>query len=347
MTRSPREDEPDSWHHVMNRGLARRTMFEGNQDVRYFLTWVARMVQARLIEVHAFVVMMTHFHLLIRSPRGELSRAMMRIQTEFARWFNRSRLRDGPLHRGRFRSKQVRSLAYRRILVRYIDSNPVLAGMTDDPMAFAYGSARHYAQPRGPIWLSRYWVEAEVQEVMRASNYDPRGYPVVFGQGSSQRINWIIQRRLGGAIVAQDPLDELLGAAPEQILDWMQRRARLADGTAAGISVADPISIAEALEESHDLLDGWMLTTSRKKSAARPQLHLALLVELCALTLAEAGQYVGVSKTGAARLIERHRVCSAKDPEYLARMSALAQRALERCHESGATVPGTVTVAAR
>ncbi len=343
MPRAPREDEPGSWHHVMNRGVARRTMFEGDRDVRYLLAWVARMVQAGRIEVHAFVVMMTHFHFLVRSPLGELSWAMMRIQTEFARWFNRSRRRDGPLHRGRFRSKRVRSVVYRRILVRYIDSNPVLAGMTSASAGYRHGSAKHYARSRGPIWLSRDWVEGQVRDAFRADTYDPKDYPAVFGPRNQARVHWLVQRRIDGPAGELDPLDQLHSASSDQVMDWMRRRAQLADGTGVGIPVADPTSVTEVIDESRDVLEGWMLKTGRKATSARQQLYLALLVDLCALNFTDAGGLVGVSKTGAARLIERHRSFALNDAGYLAQASELARRALARCHESGETVPGTVT----
>ena len=114
MARRPRLDEPGTWHHVMNRGITRRTAFENRDDCRAFLAGIARAVRRREIEVHSFCVTTTHFHLLVRSPSGQLSQAMRRIQNRYVRRFNRSRRRDGPLFRGRFRSRPVDSLTYRR-----------------------------------------------------------------------------------------------------------------------------------------------------------------------------------------------------------------------------------------
>jgi hypothetical protein len=66
----------------MNRGIARRTVFENDADVRYFLAQLARAVRAGGIEVHAYCLMTTHFHLLVRSPAGGLSTAMRAVQNE-------------------------------------------------------------------------------------------------------------------------------------------------------------------------------------------------------------------------------------------------------------------------
>ena len=100
MVRKPRNDSPGTWHHAMNRAIARRPIFETREDVRYFLAGVARSVRRGQLEVHAWCVMTTHFHMLVRSPIGELSEAMHRIQNAFTRYFNRKRRRIRGAARG-------------------------------------------------------------------------------------------------------------------------------------------------------------------------------------------------------------------------------------------------------
>jgi len=96
----PRGDRPGAWHHVMNRGLARRPAFENRADIRFFLSLLARKVRQGQLELHAYAILTTHFHLLVRSPRGELSDAMMWIEAQYVRRFNRRRERDGSLSAG-------------------------------------------------------------------------------------------------------------------------------------------------------------------------------------------------------------------------------------------------------
>ena len=97
MARKPRLDGPDTWHHVMNRPIGRRTLFENDADFRYFLSLLAQQVRAGRLEIHAYSLMLTHFHLLVRSVKGELSEAMRQIQYRYSRRFNRTRMRDGSL----------------------------------------------------------------------------------------------------------------------------------------------------------------------------------------------------------------------------------------------------------
>src|SRR5436190_877467 len=127
MPRRPRADRPGRLHHVMNRGIARRTVFETRADRRKFLALLAREVREGGIELHAFVILGTHYHLLVRSLDGRLSETMRRVQNAYVRWFNRMRRRDGPLFRGRFRSIPLESTRYAHTLIRYIDQNPVEA----------------------------------------------------------------------------------------------------------------------------------------------------------------------------------------------------------------------------
>ena len=100
MPRSHRQDEPGAWFHVMNRGLARRTTFPDRPSVRMFLSRLAWASRSGRIEVHSYCVLATHYHLLARSPRGELSEALGRAQNLYVRWFNRRARRDGPLFHG-------------------------------------------------------------------------------------------------------------------------------------------------------------------------------------------------------------------------------------------------------
>lgn len=105
MARRPRRDQPESWHHVVHRALAKRPYFETRSDKRYFLAQIAHEVRAGRLELHAFSLMTTHFHLLVRSPVGESSNSMRRIQNAYSRYFNRRRKRDDPLIRARYFSR--------------------------------------------------------------------------------------------------------------------------------------------------------------------------------------------------------------------------------------------------
>ncbi len=331
MPRIPRHDEPDLWHHVMNRGIARRTLFENDNDVRMFLALLAWRVHAGDIELHAFCVMTTHYHLLVRSVTGQLSAALAVVQREYSRWFNRTRQRDGPLCRGRFYSKPVETIEYRINALRYIDFNPVRAGLVATPALFPHGSARCYAEERGPIWLSRDWVEAEVCRARGTERYRPEDYAPCFGEPIPASLARLIETRLVLRDPGEDPLAHLLNAAHGQVAEWMQRKAALADGMPVGMPVCDPDDVAEEIRAAISLWSGWTVNAGRKSVDAWSQVHVALLRDLCGLNWSQIGSRLDLSTSGAWRMYQRHQRNISEVDEYVERTSCLAERSLRRC----------------
>src|SRR5688500_8335144 len=97
----------------MNRGLERRPIFfEAQADRRIFLGVLVEAVRLWKIRVHAYSLMSNHYHLLLESPLPNLSRAMRHIDGVYTQRLNRSRRRDGPLFRGRFKSILVEKESY-------------------------------------------------------------------------------------------------------------------------------------------------------------------------------------------------------------------------------------------
>jgi REP element-mobilizing transposase RayT len=318
----------------MNRGIARRTVFEDVRDIRFFLSRLARVSRARWIEVHSYCVLTTHFHLLVRSSEQGLSRAMGKVLNDYVRWFNRSRKRDGPLFRGRFRSRPVDSLEYRRRLVRYIDANPVLAGLVPTPALYPHGSARWYASDRGPRWLARTWVEEQVREDNCEHAFDAQQYLAVFGEPVSPALARVIERRIESGARGPDPLDDLLGAAPERVLDWMRGRAALADGTGIDLPICDPKQVSELVAEERALRPAWLIQLSPNDVEAWQLLEVALLRNLCGSALAEIGSHIGLSDQGALRAYRRHRRALREVEQYADAVGRLASAAIARCYGS-------------
>ena len=332
MARHARYDSPGSWHHVMNRGIAKRTLFESELDIRAFLARLACSVRAGRIEVHAYSILTTHFHLLVRSPEERLSETMQLLQNSYSRWFNRSRHRDGPLYRARFRSKRVDSDEYRIDLLRYIDDNAITAGLAETPAAYPYSSAFHYAQPRGPVWLERGWVESFVMELTRTREYLPEDYPGAFGEPLPAGLRRLIERRIELQSAGIDPLGDLIGAAPPHVLDWMRRKAKLADGTSVGLPVCDAADVTSIVADASAARANWRLASVGRPTDAWKILEVALLRELCGATFAEAGKRTGTTTNGACKRYARHQRALEEDSDYAVVLGELATLAVTRCH---------------
>jgi hypothetical protein len=80
MPKRKNKDQPGSWHHVMNRGIAHRTVFESPEDICFFFPRLEKTVCQKEIEIHAYTTLSNHFHMPVRSVTGEMSHSMMLIQ---------------------------------------------------------------------------------------------------------------------------------------------------------------------------------------------------------------------------------------------------------------------------
>jgi len=174
MARRLRNDRPGALYHVMNRGVARRTIFDTPGDYRFFLACLACAVRRGEIDVLAYALLRTHFHLLLRS-HGGLSDALRRIQLRHVRRFNRLHRRDGPLLRGRFMSKRVSDAPYARNVVHYTHENPVLAGLCEAPQDYPWCSAWLAGQARLPGRAASKDLQSEPRVTPRRAPRRPDG----------------------------------------------------------------------------------------------------------------------------------------------------------------------------
>jgi REP element-mobilizing transposase RayT len=312
----------------MHRGVARRTVFESRRDMRFFLAQLARVIRRRLIEVHAFVLMNTHFHLLVRSV-GALSDAMRRVLNAYVRYFNRSRKRDGALFAGRFLSKPVRSLAYRRAIVRYIDHNPVRAGMAAAAELYPWGSARCYQAREGPVWLARHWIESEVL-VSTGAPFDPNAYGVSFPPRPSDVVcDWVADG-VAGRAGAEDDLDDLLGATPSDVRAWRERKARLADGTGHGCRVVAPETVASAIARYARAGQAWTAMRSPGGPAldARQIALVGLLTQVAGATRREIAVRERIPTATVHGRLLAHRRAMDSDDAYVTACATIVSDAL-------------------
>jgi len=112
-------------YHVTARGNERCRTFRDDQDRQTFLATLVECVQQHGLRVHGYCLMPNHYHLLLETPRGNLSRAMGWFQTTYTIRFNRRHRRCGHLFQGRFKAHLVEADAYAMELLRYVHLNPV------------------------------------------------------------------------------------------------------------------------------------------------------------------------------------------------------------------------------
>lgn len=141
MARPLRLAYPDVALHVRQRGVNRENCFRADSDRLVYLSWLSELAAAMGCKLHAYCLMTNHVHLLL-TPKDApgLASLMRELGRHYVPYFNRRYGRSGTLWEGRFRSCLVDSARYVLGCYRYIESNPVRAGMVPDASAYLWSS---------------------------------------------------------------------------------------------------------------------------------------------------------------------------------------------------------------
>ena len=127
--------------HIIQRGNNHQVCFASEADMKAYLARLKEFSKKYFVDIHAWVLMTNHIHLLC-TPQEEksISRMMQSIGRMYVRYFNYTYNRSGTLWEGRFKSCLIESEQYLLELYRYIELNPVRAGMVEDPDDYSWSS---------------------------------------------------------------------------------------------------------------------------------------------------------------------------------------------------------------
>jgi putative transposase len=149
MARLPRLIVPNHPHHIIQRGAGRHPVFQDLADYELFLRYLGESAKAFKVAIHAYVLMNNHVHLLASpSDRTGLAQMMQWIGRHYVPYFNRKYGRVGTLWQGRYKTAVVDSERYFLICSRYIELNPVRAGIVSRPADYPWSSYRHHTGAR-------------------------------------------------------------------------------------------------------------------------------------------------------------------------------------------------------
>ncbi|MCL4176998.1 MAG: transposase [Verrucomicrobia bacterium] len=128
MARPLRIDVAGAWYQVKNRGHRGGALFLDDADRRRFLGAVAELPERFALEVHAFMLMHNHYHLLVRTREANLSHAIRWLNVSYAIKFNRAHRCRGTVFQGRFKGVLIQEAAKAVEVARYVHLNPVRIG---------------------------------------------------------------------------------------------------------------------------------------------------------------------------------------------------------------------------
>ena len=141
VTRQPRFIVPGQPLHVIQRGNNRTVIFAARADYEVFREWVAAACNRHGCLVHAYVFMTNHVHLLMTPATADgIGAVMQSVGRRYVQYFNRKHDRTGTLWEGRYRATLIDSQQYLLACYRYIELNPVRAGLVADPGEYRWSS---------------------------------------------------------------------------------------------------------------------------------------------------------------------------------------------------------------
>lgn len=191
MPRSPRASVGGVCYHVLNRGNNQAQIFFKDDDYQAFLKAIAHACIEVPMPVFAWCLMPNHFHLVVRPEEdGDLSRWMHWVQNTHVRRYHQHYKSSGHLWQGRFKAFPIETDEHLLTVMRYVERNPVRAGLTERAEEWLWSSARFGANSQdkpsyytaSPVerpkhwlkWVNRALTASELEAVRRSVN---RGTP--------------------------------------------------------------------------------------------------------------------------------------------------------------------------
>lgn len=174
MARLPRFVLPGHPQHVIIRGINRDPVFCAEADYRFFLDKLKDAAKKHQCDVHAYVLMTNHVHLLMTPHKEDgISKLMQMMGRYYVQYFNYTYKRTGTLWEGRYKASLIDSERYALVCYRYIELNPVRANMVSHPADYPWSSYRSNALGKVDACVTPhvlYWGLG-VDDVSRQSAY--------------------------------------------------------------------------------------------------------------------------------------------------------------------------------
>jgi putative transposase len=146
------------YHHVYNRGVAKGKVFEDEKDKAKFIELMASTAREYKFNIHAFCLMDNHYHILVQNTRENLSSGMRQLSSQYASYFNKRHDRVGHLWQDRFKSWYVLDEKYLFTLFKYIENNPVKAGISQKIGEYLYCATYSILKDAVPLFLQNSFI---------------------------------------------------------------------------------------------------------------------------------------------------------------------------------------------
>ena len=316
MARPLRLEFPGAIWHVTARGNAREAVFLSDGDRMAFLSILERVVTMFRWQVHAWVLMGNHFHLVVETPDPTLSRGMRQLNGIYTQRFNARHERVGHLFQGRFKALLVERQTHLLELSRYLVLNPVRAGIVAQAGDWPGSSYRATAGlTPAPGWLAVSWLLGTFDD--SSSKRAQRRYAAFVAEGIESGYRpWsqvIGQLYLG----REEFVTEVLGRSSGAATSHEHPRAQRAAGRAGAKELL--AAVAEEFGTTTEAIRAVRRGPARKALALLGRCDLGL-------HLRELAPMLGVTDWSISNLTAAGERLAATDSSFAARLEAIRRR---------------------
>jgi putative transposase len=225
MARLPRLVIPHQQHHVLQRALDGKAVFQHAEDCQFFLNCLRDASRLYRVAVHAYVLMPDHFHLLV-TPTDDvgLGKMMQWLGRQFVPFYNLKYQRSGTLWQGRFRATVLESSTYFLPCSLYIESNPLRAGLiadVGDLIQFPWSSySRHVGVKNDPLIADHplYWALGNTPFQREAAYKDLMQSPI-----SQKHLDSLTDATQKGWLLGSESFSEEMGKLTDRRVKPAQR----------------------------------------------------------------------------------------------------------------------------
>lgn len=141
MPRFPRNYIKTSFFHIMTQGINKSYIFSKEDDIKYYISSMYKLKEEHEVKIISYCIMNNHAHILIETNTlKELSKYMQRLNTKYAKYYNKKYNRVGYVFRDRYKSEGIYSDEHLYNCIKYIYDNPVKAGICKKPEDYAYSN---------------------------------------------------------------------------------------------------------------------------------------------------------------------------------------------------------------
>jgi putative transposase len=320
MPRQARLDAPGTLHHVIIRGIEKRTIVNDQRDRKDFIARLGQLAVDTDTAIYAWSLLNNHAHILLRSSNAGLSHFMRRMLTGYAISYNLRHKRHGHLFQNRYKSIVCEEDTYFRELIRYIHLNPLRANLVRNLSeldrylwcghSVLLGKRKNDWQDRDYVlkWFGR--KEAEARKSYRdyvKEGIGGRRRPELVGGGLVRSLGGWSQvksmRRKGDRELSDE---RILGSGEfaERMLNEASAKVKYQVTESERMQKADQFMTAVCHNENVSITE--LRSGSRRNNVSRVRTQLAIgLVQECGISLAETARRLGVTTSAICKIVKR------------------------------------------